>query len=462
MKQKIPLIIGAGLGSILAVTVLAQDMTAPKTDNSLPDHQSLNSTHSERLNCVVKSSNVIGMEVQNNQSEKLGTVKDLALDVASGRIVEVILSTGGFLGLETTLNAVPPTAFHYEDLTNKVLQLDVSRDKLKGAPKFDSMNRDGAIQSNRLMEVYSYYDEKPYFTTQDGYGTTNMAGTLPRHLDGSVNTVSGRTMDNAHNVQIANNIADTNNLGSTNEPEGMDADKNYSRNNGSDVSWSRMGYVQMASKLTGLPVNNLQNEKLGKVENFMVDLSAGRIVAVIISSGGFVGMEGELSAIPATKLSFNDAHDAFQLDVSKEKLASSPHFKAGEWPDFNQPGYAGKVYGAYNAQSDFSTNSMGEPNDTARNVRDRAADTMTPLNQGNDQADIDTTAQIRKGIIADQGMSVNAQNVKIITMNGHVTLRGPVNTSDEKTRIGEIANQVAQSGNVDNQLEVMTTTSSNN
>jgi len=173
-------------------------------------------------------------------------------------------------------------------------------------------------------------------------------------------------------------------------------------------------------------------------------------------------MDGELSAVPATKLSFNDAHDAFQLDASQEKLANSPHFKSSEWPDFNQPGYAGQVYGAYNAEPYFSTNAMGEPNNTAWNLRDRANGTMTPLDQGNDQADINTTAQIRKGIIADLNMSMNAQNIKIVTLNGHVTLRGPVNTPDEKNRIGEIANQVAQSGNVDNQLEVVTTTTSNN
>ena len=56
---------------------------------------------------------------------------------------------------------------------------------------------------------------------------------------------------------------------------------------------------------------------------------------------------------------------------------------------------------------------------------------------------------------------MNAKNVKIVTMNGHVTLRGPVNSVDEKTRIAEIANRIAQSGNVDNQLEVVINTTSN-
>jgi osmotically-inducible protein OsmY len=87
---------------------------------------------------------------------------------------------------------------------------------------------------------------------------------------------------------------------------------------------------------------------------------------------------------------------------------------------------------------------------------------MTPPDQGNSQADIDTTAQIRKEIIAADGMSMDAKNVKIITMNGHVTLRGPVNSADEKRQIGDIANRIAQSSNVDNQLEVAINTTSNN
>ena len=51
-------------------------------------------------------------------------------------------------------------------------------------------------------------------------------------------------------------------------------------------------------------------------------------------------------------------------------------------------------------------------------------------------------------------MSVNAQNVKIITQAGQLTLRGPVKTAAEKTRIEEIARAVAGENNVDNQLEV--------
>jgi osmotically-inducible protein OsmY len=58
-------------------------------------------------------------------------------------------------------------------------------------------------------------------------------------------------------------------------------------------------------------------------------------------------------------------------------------------------------------------------------------------------------------------MTTEAKNVKIITLNGHVTLRGPVNTADEKVRVGEIADRIASAGNVDNQLKLSAAPSSN-
>ena len=212
----------------------------------------------------------------------------------------------------------------------------------------------------------------------------------------------------------------------------------------------------------GTSVKNLQDEKLGNVENILVDLPSGRIVAVVVSSGGFLGMGDELSAVPPTALRFTTDRDTLQLDTSKEMLSNAPHFKANEWPDFGQPSYADGVYRAYQVEPYFTTNVVTAADNSARNVRDRDAKTLTPLDQGTSKADMATTAQIRKEIIAGKNMSVNARNVKIITIDGRVTLRGPVNSIEEKNVIGEIANRIAPSGIVDNQLEVKLTTDSNN
>lgn len=90
---------------------------------------------------------------------------------------------------------------------------------------------------------------------------------------------------------------------------------------------------------------------------------------------------------------------------------------------------------------------------TAVNQRDRGTAAKTPLDQNENQSDIKITADIRKQVV-DTDMSVNAQNVKIMTQDGKVTLRGPVKSDDEKAKIEQIAQAVAGKGKVDSQLEV--------
>jgi hypothetical protein len=210
---------------------------------------------------------------------------------------------------------------------------------------------------------------------------------------------------------------------------------------------SRLSQIQKASKLIGTPVNNLQEEKLGKVENMLVDLPSGRLVAIIVSSGGFLGMGDELSAVPPTALRFNTERDTLRLDASKEMLSSAPHFKANQWPDFAQPSYAGGVYRAYKVEPYFTSDTTAGTDNT----------TLTSPAQGNSQADVNTTARIRQEISAGKDLSVNARNVKVTTLDGRVTLQGPVNTAEEKAFIAAIANKIAKSENVDNQLEVKLT-----
>jgi hyperosmotically inducible periplasmic protein len=457
MKRNLKIIISAFGASVMAFSALAQETSSPKMAETQFDSQGITTARLDRLKDTAKASDIIGMIVKNYQDEKLGTVENLALDVESGRIVQVIISSGGFFGMDATLTPVPPGALHHE-VGQKILHLDASSEKFDAAPKCDTSKWEEDTQSNRVTEVYNYYDQQPYFIDNStGYRVTNtFANTLPRNMDGTINTAGARTMDKVNNAEIARNVEENNNNISTRNPDGSWTRTYYSTNQ----SLSRLGYVQKASKLMGASVNNLQDENIGKVENFIIDLSCGRIVAVIISSGGYIGMNDEFSAVPPAALRSNATNDTLQLDTSKEMLAGSPHFNGNQWPDFNQPGYAGTVYQAYNIEPYFTTDATPETDNMARNVRDRDDSTLTALDQGNSQADIDTTAQIRKEILADNGMSMNARNVKIITLDGHVTLRGPVNSEAEKRQIGEIANSIAHAGNVDNQLEVGINTTS--
>lgn len=95
-----------------------------------------------------------------------------------------------------------------------------------------------------------------------------------------------------------------------------------------------------------------------------------------------------------------------------------------------------------------------EPDNTKVNKRDTSSAALTPMDQNNNQTDLKITQQIRQAVMADGSLSFTAKNVKIITQNGKVTLRGPVNSAAERTAIEAAARKVAGANQVDNQLEV--------
>ena len=94
------------------------------------------------------------------------------------------------------------------------------------------------------------------------------------------------------------------------------------------------------------------------------------------------------------------------------------------------------------------------PDNTGRNERDRNDATKTPGDQSESEADRTISQNIRKAVTADDSLSTNGKNVKIITVDGVVTLRGPVKSEAEKTNIESKAKQIAGVKNVENQLEI--------
>ena len=74
--------------------------------------------------------------------------------------------------------------------------------------------------------------------------------------------------------------------------------------------------------------------------------------------------------------------------------------------------------------------------------------------QSNAKSDVEITREIRRAVVKDHSLSMLAHNVKIVSANGSVTLRGPVKTEEEKTAIASKAQAIAGAGKVDDQLEV--------
>jgi osmotically-inducible protein OsmY len=85
------------------------------------------------------------------------------------------------------------------------------------------------------------------------------------------------------------------------------------------------------------------------------------------------------------------------------------------------------------------------PDNTKTNERDRSANAPTADQQKDNRTDRDMSQQIRQAIMQDKTLSTYAHNVKIISQNGTVTLKGPVRSEDEKQAIEAKANEIAGS-----------------
>src|SRR6266436_1157296 len=95
-----------------------------------------------------------------------------------------------------------------------------------------------------------------------------------------------------------------------------------------------------------------------------------------------------------------------------------------------------------------------KPDNTATNQRDRSGETKTSGDQSNSSADLKITQAIRQALMKDRELSTTAKNIKVITANGQVTLRGPVKTAQEKAKVDQIARSAAGGAQIDDQLDV--------
>lgn len=94
-----------------------------------------------------------------------------------------------------------------------------------------------------------------------------------------------------------------------------------------------------------------------------------------------------------------------------------------------------------------------DASNTGINKRDRDGETLTPMDQMNNESDLKLTQEIRQALMKDE-YSMDAKNIKVISRNGMVTLRGPVETAAELEQINVLVKGMPGTKSVDNQLQV--------
>jgi hyperosmotically inducible protein len=117
---------------------------------------------------------------------------------------------------------------------------------------------------------------------------------------------------------------------------------------------------------------------------------------------------------------------------------------------------------AYSSQGQQATPTPRDPNasdateadNTKRNSSEQNKNTETAEKQSNSKDDLALTQKIRQAVMKEGSLSMNAKNVKIIAQDGRITLKGPVDSQQEKDTIAAKAGEIAGKDKVENQLEV--------
>ncbi len=112
---------------------------------------------------VLSASTLDDDDIYNLKGEKLGSIKEIMLDINTGRVCYVVLSFGGFLSMGEKLFAVPWSALTV-DTENKRFLMDTDEERLKEAPGFDTDNWPNMADSTWEKKVHTYYGTQPITT----------------------------------------------------------------------------------------------------------------------------------------------------------------------------------------------------------------------------------------------------------------------------------------------------------
>jgi sporulation protein YlmC with PRC-barrel domain len=108
-----------------------------------------------------------------------------------------------------------------------------------------------------------------------------------------------------------------------------------------------------ASTITGDEVCNLKDEKLGSIQDLMLDTQTGKVRYAVLSSGGFLGMGDRLFAVPWSAFKVDTENKRFILDVNVERLKAAPGFDKDEWPNMADDSWNSSVESYYSKQQEF-------------------------------------------------------------------------------------------------------------
>jgi len=349
MQHKI--ILGAATFALLGTGAFAQTTKPQQQGGDKPAAQAehpMTTTSSNKMFCN-KASDVIGAKVRNTQKDEIGKVEDLIVDPATGRIDYAVLSIDK-RGTKDQWYAVP-----FQKLT-----VPMSMDKMDGPNSGSGNSGSGTTGKNDKDDHDARKDDdhmagramkNPEFVLDLDQAKLDTAPGFNKDKWPDLNAPSWRTdVDRFFGVRRTGETAGS----------------------GDVISQQRAVRV---SKVLDQNVRTVADEKLGEVEDLVIDPRNARIAYLVVSTGGFLGMGEKMHAIPweaaRAKTRTDKDNDDLIVNVTKERLQKAPEFKKDDWNRMTDPAYMSELYTYYGSRPYWSNDTRStKPSDTDKDRRD--------------------------------------------------------------------------------------------
>lgn len=105
-----------------------------------------------------------------------------------------------------------------------------------------------------------------------------------------------------------------------------------------------------SDKVEGTSVRRPNGDNIGEIERIMIDKRSGKVAFAVMSFGGFLGIGEDYYPIPWSSLTYNPSIDAYELDISEERLTGAPKYAAGTDYDYSREGGGKRVFDYYGTQ----------------------------------------------------------------------------------------------------------------
>jgi sporulation protein YlmC with PRC-barrel domain len=255
----------------LAVALIGTPAAWAQTDGSLP----------------LKARQLTGMKVENMDGQKVGTVRNLVLDVRTGELRYVVIGSGGFLGVHATLKLAPSEVMSAATAKSQTLAVNATATQWSHAPAFKLSSLASLGEPGRAREISRSFKTPP--------GNASIAST---------NALSTTGRENGTNAS---------------EPE-----------------------LKLGSDLIGMRVVNQKQEKIGEVLDLLVSLGEPRPAFAIISTGRLFHREYQY-AVPMRALGLSEKNKKLTLNADTAALQQAPPFSQQVWAE-RERNDSGKIY----------------------------------------------------------------------------------------------------------------------